>query len=47
VSLDDWALALHVISAFAYVAGIVLFWVLIVAVRKIDTPSRTRLRPAR
>jgi hypothetical protein len=41
VSLDDWILALHVLSAFAYVAGIVLFWVLIVAVRKLDTPAET------
>jgi hypothetical protein len=41
VSFDDWMLALHVLSAFAYVAGIVLFWVLIVAVRKIDTPAGT------
>lgn len=31
VSFDDWVLAFHVLSAFAYVAGIVLFWVLIVA----------------
>jgi hypothetical protein len=46
VSFDDWMLALHVLSAFAYVAGIVLFWVLIVAVRKIDTPEGTiRMEP--
>jgi hypothetical protein len=46
VSFDDWALALHVLSAFAYVGGIVLFWVLIVAVRKIDTPEATiRMEP--
>jgi uncharacterized membrane protein len=46
VSFDDWILALHVLSAFAYVAGIVLFWVLIVAVRKSDTPSDTiRMQP--
>jgi uncharacterized membrane protein len=41
VSFDDWILALHVLSAFAYVAGIVLFWVLVVAVRKTDTPEDT------
>jgi uncharacterized membrane protein len=47
VSLDDWLLALHVLSAFSYVAGIVLFWVLIVAVRKVDTPEGTiRMEPA-
>src|ERR687897_3170194 len=34
-------LALHVLSAFAYVAGIILFWVLIVAVRRTDTPEGT------
>lgn len=41
MSFDDWLLALHVLSAFAYVAGMVLFWVLIVAVRKTDTPEGT------
>ena len=41
MSLDDWILSLHVLSAFAYVAGIVLFWVLIVAVRRADTPEGT------
>jgi len=46
VSFDAWVLALHVLSAFAYIAGIVLFWVLIVAVRKIDTPEETiRMEP--
>jgi hypothetical protein len=39
VSFDDWMLALHVVSAFALVAGVVLFWVLIVAVRRTDTPE--------
>ena len=41
MSLDDWILALHVLSAFAYVAGVVLFWVLVVAVRQADTPGAT------
>jgi uncharacterized membrane protein len=41
VTLDDWILALHVLSAFAYVAAIVLFWVLIAAVRRVDTPEAT------
>ena len=46
MSFDDWLLALHVLSAFAYVAGIVLFWVLVVAVRKTDTPDGTiRMEP--
>jgi hypothetical protein len=46
VSFDDWILALHVLSAFAYVAGIVLFWVVVVVVRKTDTPDGTiRMEP--
>jgi uncharacterized membrane protein len=46
VSSDDWLRALHVLSAFSLVAGIVLFWALIVAVRRIDTPEGTlRLGP--
>jgi len=46
VSFDDWILALHVLSAFAYVAGTILFWALIVAVRQTDTPGGTiRMEP--
>jgi hypothetical protein len=46
LSLDDWILALHVLSAFALVAALVLFWVLIVAVRRTDTPDGTlRMAP--
>jgi uncharacterized membrane protein len=46
VSFDDWMLALHVLSAFAYVAGLVLFWVLVVAIRRVDTPENTiRMEP--
>lgn len=41
MSFNDWLLALHVLAAFAYAAGVVLFWILIVAVRKIDTPEET------
>ena len=46
MTFDDWVLALHVLSAFAYATGIVLFWVLVVAVRQTDTPEGTiRLEP--
>jgi uncharacterized membrane protein len=46
VSLDDWILALHVLSAFALVAGNILFWILIAAVRQTDTPEGTiRMEP--
>ena len=39
-------IARHVLSAVAFVSGMVLFWVLIVAVRRIDTPDETlRLGP--
>ncbi|HZB34845.1 MAG TPA: hypothetical protein VE440_02120 [Gaiellaceae bacterium] len=47
MSFDDWMLALHVLSAFAYVAGMILFWVLVVAVRQVDTPEGTiHMEPA-
>jgi uncharacterized membrane protein len=39
VELNDWLLALHLLSAFAFVAALVLFTVLIVASRDIDTPG--------
>jgi uncharacterized membrane protein len=46
LSFLDWALAFHVLSAFAYVGGIVLFWILIVAVRRTETPAETiRMAP--
>ena len=46
MSFDGWLLALHVLSAFAYIAGVVLFWILIVAVRKTDSPGGTiRMEP--
>jgi uncharacterized membrane protein len=46
MSFDDWMLALHVLSAFSWVAGIVVFWVLIAAVRSTDTAERTlRMQP--
>jgi uncharacterized membrane protein len=41
MSFDSWMLALHVLSAFAWVAGIVLFWVLIAAVRRTETAEET------
>jgi hypothetical protein len=35
-----------VLSAFALVAGIVLFWILVVAVRRTDVPEATiRMEP--
>ena len=46
MTFDDWILALHVLSAFAYVAGMIVFWVLVVAVRRADTPDETiRMKP--
>ena len=46
MSFVDWALAFHVLSAFAYVGGLVVFWVLVFAVRRVDTPEETlRMAP--
>ena len=39
MSLDDWILAFHVLSGAAFVSGIVLFWVLIAAGWRVDTPE--------
>src|SRR4029450_1557629 len=39
-------LAFHVLSAFSLIAGMILFWILIVVGRRIDTPGDTlRLGP--
>src|SRR5213596_537251 len=46
MGFKEWMLALHVLAAFSLVAGSTLFWVLVVAVRRIDTPDDTlRLGP--
>jgi Predicted integral membrane protein (DUF2269) len=39
VGFDEWVLAFHVLSAFAFVAGVVVFWVLIIAGWRVDTPE--------
>ena len=41
MSFDDWILALHVLSAFALVGAVTLFWILIVAMRNVDTVAET------
>jgi hypothetical protein len=41
MSLDDWILALHVLSAFAMASTLVLYWVLVVAMRDVDSASET------
>ena len=46
MGFDQWMVAFHVLSAFSLVAGSTLFWVLVVVVRRIDTPEDTlRLGP--
>jgi predicted integral membrane protein DUF2269 len=46
MSFDDWALALHVLGAFALVAGVILFWFIIFVGRQSSTPEATlRLGP--
>ena len=39
MSFDDWMLALHVLSAFALVAGVIAFWFIIVVAWRLDTPG--------
>jgi hypothetical protein len=41
VSWDDWLLSFHLLSAASYGAAIILYWALIVAVRKTDTADGT------
>jgi uncharacterized membrane protein len=41
VSFDDWILSLHVLSAAALVAAFVVFWFLIIVVRRTDLPEAT------
>jgi hypothetical protein len=40
VSLDDWILAMHLLSAFALVGALVMFSIAIVSVRNADRPSQ-------
>jgi hypothetical protein len=41
VSLDDWILALHVLSGFAMASTLVMYWILIVAMRDLDSARDT------
>ncbi len=46
MTFHDWLLVFHVLAAFALVAALVLLWVLVVAIRRVDTPDATlRLGP--
>ena len=38
--LDDWLLALHLLSAFALVGALTMFWIGFVVLRSADTPGR-------
>jgi len=40
VSLDDWILALHLLSAFALIAAEVAFTIMIAALWRTDSPSK-------
>ena len=46
MSLDDWILALHVLSAFALVAAMIVFWVMVAVPRTIasDDPRLAAIR---
>ncbi len=39
MSLDDWILVLHLLAAFALVGAATALWIVIVAVRRAETPS--------
>src|SRR5262245_6902070 len=41
VTFDDWLLALHVLAATAFVSGIIVFWVVIMFVRRTDAAGET------
>jgi uncharacterized membrane protein len=41
VSLYDWLLFLHVLSAFALVAALVVFWVIAVVARNVERPNES------
>jgi hypothetical protein len=46
MTFDDWLLALHVLTAAAFVAGVIVFWVLLALARQSDTAEETiRLGP--
>jgi hypothetical protein len=46
VDWNDWLLAFHVLSAFAFAGAIVVYWVLIYAARRTDSPEATvRMAP--
>ena len=40
MELNDWILSLHVLSAFAMVGALVMFWIMIVALWGTDSTSR-------
>ena len=40
MSLNDWILALHVLSAFALVGALVIFWITIVALWNTESTTR-------
>jgi len=40
MGLNDWLLALHILSGFALFAAVTLFWVAIVAIRRTDLPEQ-------
>ena len=40
MDLNDWILSLHVLSAFALVGAMVIFWIMIVALWGTDSTSR-------
>ena len=40
MELNDWLLALHLLSAFSLVAAMIVFWVGVVVIRRTDLPEQ-------
>jgi hypothetical protein len=40
MELNDWVLALHLLTAFSLVAAMIVFWVAIIAIRRTDLPEQ-------
>ena len=40
MELNDWVLALHLLSAFSLVAAMIVFWVGVVVIRRTDLPEQ-------
>ncbi|MEP6892440.1 MAG: hypothetical protein ABI927_01560 [Gaiellaceae bacterium] len=42
VTFDSWLIALHLLSAAALVGAVTIFWILVIAVRRLDEPTKVQ-----